>query len=144
MRYLALLACCLLVPAAHAQFAVGGQVGEPTGLSFKSGNGRGAVIGAIGFNLDADRVSLDGHYLLGQSRISGARGLRTLYGPGAFFRSSGDGDDSNVQAGLSAVLGVELRLADRLDLYLHGLPRLQLTDGTDVDLDAALGLRFQL
>ena len=142
MRLLALL--LFLAPAAHAQLAIGGQVGDPTGLAFKSGQGPGAVVAGLGFNLGADRVSLDAHYVLGQGRVSGARGLRTLYGPGAFFRSSGNGDDSNVQAGLSAVLGVEVGLADRLDAFLHGLPRLQLTDGTDVDLDAALGLRFVL
>lgn len=142
MRTLTLLCVLLLSPVAHAQLAIGGQIGEPTGVAVKSGLGRGALLAALGFDLGADRFSADAHYVLGGSRIPGASGLSTIYGPGVFVRSaSGDADAT---AGLSAVLGIELGVADRLGLYLHGLPRLQLLDETDVDLEAALGLRFLL
>ena len=141
MRIL-LLALLVMAPAAHAQLAIGGQIGEPTGVSIKSGQGPGAFLAALGFDLNADRFSADAHYVLGQSRVSGARGLRTVYGPGVFVRSSGGDSDAN--AGLSAVLGVDVGLARRLEVYLHGLPRLQLLDETDVDFEAALGLRFIL
>ena len=134
------LLALLAAPAAHAQFAIGGQVGEPTGLAFKAGVGRGALIGAVGFDLSADRVSADAHYLLGQSRLDGAASLRTLYGPGLFVTSAND----TVDAGLSLVLGLELGVAREIDLFLHGTPRLQLVDETDVDLDAALGLRVRI
>lgn len=139
MRSLLLLAL-LAAPAAHAQLAVGGQVGEPTGLAFKAGTGRGALVGAVGFDLSDDRISADAHYLLGQSRLSGARTVRTLYGPGVFVNSAND----TVNAGLSLVLGLELGIARELDVFLHGTPRLQLIDETDVDLDAALGLRVRI
>ena len=135
-----LLALLLAAPAAHAQFAIGGQIGEPTGLAFKAGTGRGALIGAVGFDLSADRLSADAHYLLGQSRLDGASSLRTLYGPGVFVNSNND----TVNAGLSLVLGLELGLAREVDAFLHGTPRLQLIDETDVDVDAALGLRVHI
>ncbi len=87
MRLLSILALLLLAPAASAQLAIGGQVGDPTGLSLKFGAGSGALLLGVGWDLD-ESVSAEGHYVLSARRVNGARSdVRLFYGPGAFVQS---------------------------------------------------------
>ena len=139
---LALLASAVLLaaPPAAAQLAVGGQVGSPTGLSLKVGQGRGAVMLAAGWDLD-DAVEVEGHYLLRDRRLRGSRAdVRVFYGPGAFVRSRNDDTD----AGVSLGVGLSAALAPEIAVYGLLSPRLQLVDGTDFELGAGLGLRLTL
>ncbi len=124
---------------ASAQLAVGGQVGDPTGLSLKFGRGQGALILAVGWDLD-ESVSAEGHYLLSSRRLQGSRAASVFYGPGLFVRTGGRTDDFGVS------LGVGLEAALTPDIELYGLlsPRLQLIEETDFELGAGLGLRLRL
>ena len=134
------LACLVVVPPAAAQLGVGGQVGTPTGLSLKLGQGRGAVLLAAGWDLD-DAVEVEGHYLLRDRRLRGARTrVKVFYGPGAFVRTRND----NTDAGVSLGFGLSAALAPEIELYGLLSPRLQLVDETDFELGGALGLRVYL
>jgi hypothetical protein len=136
--FCALLALALAAPAS-AQFAIGGQVGDPTGLSLKFGQGSGSAILAIGWDLD-ESVSAEGHYLLRQRRLSGSRTASLFYGPGLFLRTGGPRDDFGVSLGV----GLEARLAPELEVYGLVSPRLQIVEETDFELGAGLGLRLRL
>ena len=139
-RLLPALLVCLAAPPAAAQLGVGGQVGSPTGLSLKLGQGRGAVLLAAGWDLD-DAVEVEGHYLLRDRRLRGSQtNVRLFYGPGAFVRSRNDDTD----AGVSLGAGLSAALAPELELYGLVSPRLRLTDETDFELGAGLGLRVYL
>ncbi|MEM0963990.1 MAG: hypothetical protein AAGK21_15795 [Bacteroidota bacterium] len=135
---LSLLACVIAIPA-QAQLGVGGQVGDPTGLSLKFGDGTGAAILAIGWDLD-DAVSAEGHYLLRARRLQGSRTARVFYGPGVFVVAN----DNRERFGVSLGLGLEARLAPEIEIYGLISPRLQLIDDTDFEIGGGAGLRLIL
>ena len=141
MRSLVLaLVCLLAAPPAAAQLGIGGQVGSPTGLSLKLGQGRGAVLLAAGWDLD-DAVEVEAHYLLRDRRLRGSSTrTKVFYGPGAFVRTRND----NTDAGVSLGLGLSAGLAPEIELYGLISPRLRLLDETDFELGAGLGLRVYL
>ncbi len=137
-RLLPALALVLLAGPAHAQLAIGGQLGDPTGLSLKFGAGPGALALAVGWDLD-DSVSAEGHYLLSVRRVQGAD-VDLFYGPGAFVQS-GD-DDTNL--GVSLGVGLETSLTREIELYGLVSPRLRLVEDTDFDLGGGVGVRLRL
>ena len=136
MRILLLL-LALGAPGALAQTAVGAQVGSPTGLSLKIGDGRGAVLLAVGYDI-GDSVSFEGHYVLSRRRLEGGD-ARWYYGPGAFV----SGSDDDVDLGVSLAVGVETLLTRDIEGYAHVSPRLQLIDETAVGLGLGLGARVR-
>lgn len=140
MRLL-LLAAALSLGTAHAQVAVGGQLGDPTGLALKIGSGPGTVLLGVGWDL-GDSVSAEGHYLLRSGRVRGSGSdVRFFYGPGVFLQAS---DSRDTRFGISAGLGLETLLTPDLEIFGLISPRLRLIESTDLDLGAALGLRFRL
>ena len=142
MRLLLLLgALVLATPAASAQFAIGGQVGDPTGLALKLGGGQGALLIAVGWDLD-DSISAEGHYVLRSNRVSGARSdVRLFYGPGVFLQSS---ENRDTRFGVSLGVGLETLLTNDVEIYGLVSPRLQLVEETDFDLGGGIGLRLRL
>lgn len=141
MRTVLLVVVFLLAaPAASAQFAIGGQVGDPTGLSLKFGQGRGALLLALGWDLD-DSISAEGHYVLRARRLQGTNDVTFFYGPGLYLR---DSDGSETDFGVSLGLGLETSLTPDLELYGLLSPRLLLIEETDFDLGGGIGLRLRL
>lgn len=144
-RPLALLAALALLVAvpARAQVGIGGQVGDPTGLSLKFGAGSGALALAVGWDLRADAVSGELHYLLRERPLQGGSGARLFFGPGAFVRVR-DGGPNRTAAGVSLGVGLSAPLARELEIYGLVSPRLRLTDRTDFEVGGGLGLRLYL
>ncbi|MGB3542902.1 hypothetical protein [Rubrivirga sp.] len=139
MRYLILLAALVAAPAS-AQLSIGGQVGDPTGLSLKLGSGQGALAIALGWDLD-DSLKGEVHYLLSNNRLRSTRNpVYVFYGPGAFV----DTNDRRTRAGISLGVGLEAALTPDLELYGIVSPRLQLTDETDFEVGGGIGLRLRL
>ncbi|MEM1114898.1 MAG: hypothetical protein AAF845_11325 [Bacteroidota bacterium] len=142
MRFLSLALLLLVAPAASAQFAIGGQIGDPTGLSLKFGGGPGALLVAVGWDLDGfDRVAAEGHYVLRTRPLQGTRTARLFYGPGVFVHAREEAEDD---IGVSLGVGLEGDLSPDFELYGLLSPRLQLVDETDFDLGGGLGLRLRL
>ena len=142
MRILPLVCFLLGAPAASAQFSIGGQVGDPTGLSLKFGGGPGALLVAVGWDLDGfDRVAAEGHYVLRTRPLQGTRTARVFYGPGIFVR---DSEVSDTDLGVSLGVGLEGDIAPDFEVYGLISPRLQLIDETDFELGGGLGLRLRL
>lgn len=140
-RFLLLLALALLLsPAASAQLALGAQLGTPTGISAKFGDGRGAVLLAAGWDLDErSSVSVEGHYLFRENRIDADTDLALFYGPGVFFRAR-EGADPDL--GVSLGVGLALDVTREIELYGLVSPRLQLIEETDFELGGGVGARF--
>ena len=136
---LLLPALALLAPEAHAQrgaLGIGGQVGEPTGLSVRIGTGP-ALDFQAGWDISDDVVFAQGHILLANNRlpVTGAD-MRAFYGPGAFLAAH----DDNTAFGLSLNAGLSVFFG-ALEVYGQITPRLQLIDETDFDLGGGLGAR---
>ena len=139
MRHIFLLAALAAAPAS-AQISIGGQVGDPTGLSLKLGSGRGALAIGVGWDLD-DSVKGEVHYLLSNQRLRNTRSpVYVFYGPGAFI----DANDNRTRAGISLGIGLEALLTRDIELYGLLSPRLQLTDNTDFEVGGGVGLRLRL
>ena len=137
---LAAVLALALAPDAHAQpgsFGIGGQIGEPTGLTLK-------FAGRPGFDLAAewdfeDYVFIQGHLLLGERRFPGARAdVRYFYGPGLFV---GVRNDNDTAFGASFNAGVNYYTGP-IELFGQITPRLRVTPDSDFDIGAALGIRF--
>ena len=140
MRLSLLAAFAFLVTApASAQFAIGGQLGDPSGFSLKFGQGSGSVILAVGWDLD-ESVTAEGHYLLRERRLQGSRTASVFYGPGLFVRTGGPSDDFGVSLGV----GLEADLTPEIEVYGLVSPRLRLIEETDFDVGAGLGIRLKL
>lgn len=130
--------------AQRGSLGIGGQIGEPTGLSLRLGAGRGALDFQAGWNLSDDYLFAQGHYLLANNRLptSGAD-VRAFYGPGVFVAThNADGPGDNDTAfGLSVNAGVSA-FFNAFEIYGQITPRLQLVDETDFDLGGGLGARI--
>jgi hypothetical protein len=117
-------------------FGIGGQLGEPTGLTLKAGVGRGAIDFAAGWDLSDDSFFAQGHYLLAERPLSGTE-LGFFWGPGLFVGSRND----NTAFGLSLNVGINYYTGP-IEIFGQLTPRLRLVDDTGIDVGGALGLRF--
>lgn len=141
MRPLLLLLTLFAASPAAAQLGIGGQLGTPTGLSLKFGQGSGSIALAVGWDLD-ESVGAEGHYLIRERRLRGSQAdVRVFLGPGAFIQAI---DNGPTEAGVSFGVGLSAFLTRELEAYGLVSPRLQLVEETDVDLGAGVGLRLYL
>ena len=139
--FLTVAAAVLVSLPAYAQFSIGGQVGDPTGLAVKAGAGRGALLLAVGWDLN-DSVSAEGHYVLSNRRVQGAdANVGLFYGPGVFLKT---GDESDTRFGVSLGIELEGNLTREIEVYGLVSPRLQLVESTGFDLGGGIGLRLRL
>ncbi|SRR5690606_6045164 len=134
---LLLLSFLFAAPAfAQGGFGIGGQIGEPTGLTMKFGTGRSAIDLAAEWDFD-DYLFVQGHVLFAERRFV-ASPVGYFYGPGVFV---GAREGRDAVFGLSLNLGINYYTGP-IEIFGQMTPRLQLTEETDFDLGAALGLRF--
>ncbi|QXD14485.1 hypothetical protein GQ464_013735 [Rhodocaloribacter litoris] len=140
---------CLLLgtPATHAQpapgsFGLGGQIGEPSGITLKLYRSRSVSYDFLAaWDLD-DFFFLNVH-LLNARPLGREREFHVFFGPGAFigildrprFR------DDEVVVGLSGQVGLGLFI-ERFELFVQLTPRLSLLPATDGDLGGGLGARY--
>ena len=143
MQFLSLaLFALVFAPSASAQVSIGGQAGDPTGLALKFGQGQGAILTAIGWDLSGDdRINVEGHYMLRMRGLRSNRQVRLFYGPGVF---ASFGENRATRGGISLGIGLETDVVPDLELYGLLSPRLQLVDETEFDLGGGVGLRLRL
>lgn len=132
---------------AHAQtsdmtFGVGGQIGDPSGLSFKFYQAPNLSYDLLlAFDLDDDYTFLSGHRLW-ELTLDEAP-ARFHYGPGAFIGL----DDRERRDGSDAVVGISFRAGinffiDRFEVFLNLTPRLRVIPATEGELGGGGGLRY--
>jgi hypothetical protein len=157
MRFLSLLLALVALPASaqitpgqSGSFAVGGQLGDFSGLALKFDAGLPIQV-AAGWDLDGrDHFAAEAHGLIQQTTLNRSELglLYSYYGPGAFLllREGDDrfGDDDDVGVGGSIVLGAGLSFSGPFDVYLQAVPRLLVVPRTDFDVGLALGIRYYL
>ena len=132
---------------AHAQRApgdvgIGGQVGNPSGLSLKiyqSGFPSYDFLAAW----DLDNFFFLNAHMLQEQHLGNSENVHFFYGPGAFLglddRPDDESDDTVV--GISAQFGINV-IVDRFEIYARVTPRLSLAPNTDGDVGGGLGLRY--
>lgn len=146
IRHAVVLVAALVAAPAFAQptgLGVGGQVGDPTGITMRIGSPGTALDLAAGWNLGDNRFFAQLHVILAQPRLSpGAQHFRLFYGPGGFVGVRGGRDrDSEAAFGASFNVGVSYYTGP-IEIFGQLTPRLQLVQSTDFDLGGAIGLRY--
>ena len=149
--FLFLPAQAQLTPGQPSRFAIGGQLGDFSGLALKFGVGSLPVQVAAGWDLDGrDAFAAEAHGLIEQASLNRSELglLYGYYGPGAFLllREGNDrfDDDGDVGLGGSFAFGLGLSLSGPFDVYGQIVPRLLVVPSTDFDVGLALGIRYYL
>lgn len=143
-RFIPLFALVLLAAApalAQRSIGIGGQVGDPTGVTLRIGSTGPAFDLAAGWNLSNDQFFAQVHWVPTQIGL-GVRPtmIRLFYGPGAFVEVNG-GRDSDARFGVSFNGGLGFWTGP-VEIFGQLTPRLQLVESTDFRLGGALGLRY--
>lgn len=144
---LAVLAAMMLGGTAMAKgrgFGLGIIAGEPTGPCFKLWTGQNtAVDGAVAWSTEGDNdLRLHADYLMHSFNLFKVKKgeLPLYYGIGGRIILEDHGDDhigARVPVGLAYIFQ-----GAPIDLFFEIVPVLDLTPDTELDFDAALGVRF--
>ena len=136
--FLALFAFALPAIAQPGGFGIGGQIGEPTGLTIKVRTPVSTFDAAAEWDF-GDYVFVQGHLILVERRLPLQRtAVNYFYGPGLFI---GARDGADTAFGLSANAGVNY-YTGQVEFFGQITPRLRLTPDSDFDLGLAFGIRF--
>lgn len=151
-----LLACVFLLglsaTSVHAQrtsgaVGLGGQIGEPSGITLKIYNANSPSYDFLaawsGVN---DFFFLNGHMLF-EYRIPADnidQPLEWFVGPGAFVGTfSGNGpNEGDALLGISGTVGLQMEFAEHFEVYLQATPRFSLVPETGGDIGGGLGGRY--
>jgi hypothetical protein len=132
---------------APGEFGVGVIVGEPTGLSLKYWLDQEQAIDAAAAWSFSGRDSFQFHadYLIHRYDLLEAAGapdsFPVYYGIGGRIKAKDDGDDTLL--GVRIPLGITYLFGDApFDIFLEVVPVLDLAPDVDLDINAAIGLRF--
>lgn len=135
---------------------LGVMVGEPTGLSFKAWtSGTTAFDAALAWSLEGrDRIHIHADHLWHNFDVFGGDidpgQLPVYYGIGGRLilvddEPDPDGDDNDAIFGVRVPVGINYLFENNpIGLFLEVAPTINLIPDTDLDADAALGIRFYL
>jgi len=150
---MAIIVLLLAVGSANARmqdtFGLGVIIGEPTGLSLKYWlDEERAIDGAAAWSYsENDSFQLHGDYLIHNYELLDAREMPAYYGIGArlkFKDNEGRGrNENNAIFGIRVPVGITYLFDDApLDLFFELVPVLDLAPDVELDINAAVGLRF--
>lgn len=150
---IAIMVLLFAVVSANAReqdtFGLGVIVGEPTGLSLKYWlDKEHAIDGAAAWSFaENDSFQLHADYLIHDYELLNSDDLPFYYGLGArlkFKDDEGSGRNRNEAIfGIRAPLGITYLFEDApLDLFFELVPILDLSPDVELDINAAIGLRF--
>ena len=123
---------------------VGGQLGEPTGLTLKVYNENAPSYEILAaWDLD-DFFFLNGHALF-EHRIDASTldpALEWYVGPGAFIGVVDNPSEDEVGLGISGALGLHLVFSQQVELYVQVTPRIGVIPETEGEIGGGLGVRY--
>ncbi|MFB6249862.1 MAG: hypothetical protein ABEL97_14975 [Salinibacter sp.] len=155
-RILSLLVLGLLLSAtlspAQAQrttgsVGLGGQVGEPSGLSLKFYNESSPSYDFLAaWSLVDDNFFLNAHglwnYDIEAENVD--QDLEWFVGPGGFLivNDSGPGNNGEIVLGISGTIGLNFVVDRRFELFAQVTPRIAVVEETGGDVGGGVGFRY--
>lgn len=146
------LAVGLAAPSAAGQrtsgaAGLGGQIGEPSGVTFKIYNAGAPSYDVFGaWSSVNDFFFLNAHALFEEpiAAENVEQPFEWFIGPGGFIGTFEGGGPFEGEAviGISGTVGLQMELADHFEVYLQATPRFALIPETDGNLGGGLGLRY--
>ena len=146
LSLLVLFSSPLEAQRAAGSVGIGGQFGNPSGLTLKIYQPTGLSTDILAaWDLD-DFFFINVHGLL-ERAIDRNHRVHYFVGPGFFLGLRDNSDEigatgnDDFAAGLSGSLGLNVILG-KIELYAQVTPRLQIIDETDTDIGGGVGVRF--
>lgn len=141
----ALALLCASPALAQRSVGLGGQVGDPTGVTLRVGTTGPAVDIAVGWDIRHNNFFAQVHFIPQQMGL-GVRpaALRLFYGPGLFIGVNDNPpppDRDRTSFGVSFNAGLSFWTGP-VEIFGQLTPRLLLIEATDFDLGGAVGLRY--
>lgn len=134
------LACTAQAQNPAGSVGVGGQLGEPSGISVKLYQRPAFAYEVLAAWDLADFFFLNGHALY--ERTIPDTPLRYYLGPGVLFGiREPDADESDFVVGISGEFGVNF-FVERYEVFVHLTPRLGVIPDTEGDVGGGIGLRY--
>lgn len=130
---------------ASGAIGIGGQVGDPSGVTIKVYNP-----GSLSYDFLA-AWDLDDFFFLnvhGQYErpleLENVSGVEYFFGPGGFvgIRDREEPVEDEFVLGISGRIGVNVPLEDRFEFYAQLTPRIHLVPDTEGDLGGGIGVRY--
>ena len=121
---------------------IGGQIGEPSGITLKVHNEGGMSYEFLGaFDLD-DFFYLNVHGLF-ENPISDDEAVNLFYGPGGFIGiyDRPHDDDDDIALGISGRVGINFYV-EQFELYAQVTPRIEVIPETAGDVGGGIGFRY--
>jgi len=149
-----LLSATLAAPAqaqrTSGSVGLGGQVGEPSGLTLKFYNEAAPSYDFLAaWSLVDDDFFLNGHalwnYDIQAENLDSGQQLEWFVGPGGFLRIIEDGDpntNDDVQIGISGTIGLNFVLDQRFEFFGQVTPRIAVVPDTDGNVGGGIGFRY--
>lgn len=145
-----IVALFLVAGSAQAQrvpgaLGVGGQVGNPSGVTLKVYNPNSISFDLLAAWDQSDFLFLNAHGLYERPiNLENVSGIEYFFGPGAFvgIQDRGGERDDDVEFGVSARGGINIPLIDHFEIYAQVTPRISLSPSTEGDLGAGVGVRY--
>jgi hypothetical protein len=140
---------CRIAQSQNRGFGLGIIVGEPTGISLKTWQGKSTALdGALAWSFaGSDFIQLHGDYLSHNFTLLNVEKGRLpfYYGLGGRVRfvdhEKGKGDKARL--GVRIPLGLAYLFEKiTLDIFVEAVPVLDLVPETETDLNAAIGIRY--
>ena len=150
---MAIIVLLLAVGSANARmqdkFGLGFIIGEPTGLSLKYWlDDERAIDGAAAWSYsENDSFQLHGDYLIHDYELLDAREMPVYYGIGARLKFKDDNgrgrNKDDAIFGIRIPVGIEYLFDEApLDLFFELVPVLDIAPDVELDINAAVGMRF--
>lgn len=150
LRTTLLIGCfALFASTAHAQrtsgaVGLGGQIGEPSGVTLKVYNANSPSYDFLAaWDLD-DFFFLNAHALFEQdiNAQNINQDLEWFIGPGAFVGVLDSPGESEAVLGISGTIGLNFVVNRQFEFYGQITPRFSLIPDTDADIGGGLGMRY--
>ncbi len=139
-RLLPALLFVLAIPLAAQPggFGIGGQIGEPTGLTIKVQTPVASFGAAAEWDF-GNYAFVEAHWIVAEPRLPIQRAaINYFYGPGLFIITQDVGDSS---FGLSGNIGINY-YTSQVEFFGQITPRLRLSPDSKFNVGGAVGLRF--
>lgn len=124
---------------AGRSFGIGGQLGDPSGLTLRLYQRTGFAYDLLA-SWDLDNYFLFNVHGVYEKPLRGAP-VHYYLGPGAFVGFTDRAGDDDVWLGISGLFGLNYFI-ERFEIFLQLSPRLSLLPDTDGDLGGGIGLRY--
>ena len=134
-----LFALPVLAQRTAGSVGIGGQLGDPSGLTLKFYNPRVSYDFLAAWDLD-EFFFLNAHAVYDR-HLGNTPNAHFFYGPGAFVGIHENRKDDDIEAGISGTFGIDF-LIERVEIFGQLTPRFSIVPETDGDLGGGIGLRY--